>query len=32
MYALSDEFTLYRGNDWYNVLRILKRIAELVVM
>ncbi|NEO16680.1 MULTISPECIES: type I restriction enzyme HsdR N-terminal domain-containing protein [unclassified Moorena] len=31
MYALSDEFTLYRGNDWYNVLRILKRIAQLVV-
>ncbi|AOY79527.2 hypothetical protein BJP36_05955 [Moorena producens JHB] len=30
MYALSDEFTIHRGNDWYYVLRILKRIAQLV--
>lgn len=29
-YALSDEFTLDRGNDLYNVLRILKRLGALL--
>jgi len=29
-YALSDEFTLRRGNDLYSVLRILKRLGALL--
>lgn len=29
-YALSDEFTLRRGNDLYSVLSILKRISALL--
>jgi len=29
-YALSDEFTLRRGHDIYNVLRILKRLGALL--
>ncbi len=29
-YALSDEFTLRRGNDLYTVLSILKRLGELL--
>jgi hypothetical protein len=31
IYALSDEFTLRRGNDLYMVLRILKRLGQLFV-
>lgn len=30
-YALSDEFTLRRGNDLYMVLQILKRLARLFI-
>jgi len=30
-YALSEEFTLRRGNDLYNVLRVLKRLAALFI-
>lgn len=30
-YALSDEFTLRRGNDLYNVLSILKRIGAVLL-
>jgi hypothetical protein len=29
-YALSDEFTLRRGNDLYSVLRVLKRLGALL--
>ncbi|MBD2778508.1 restriction endonuclease subunit R [Iningainema tapete] len=29
IYALSDEFTIRRGNDLYTVLRILKRMSQL---
>ncbi|MDJ0619712.1 MAG: restriction endonuclease subunit R [Calothrix sp. MO_192.B10] len=31
IYALSDEFTLRRGDDLYIVLRILKRLGQLFV-
>jgi hypothetical protein len=30
-YALSDEFTLRRGNDLYTVLGILKRLGQVVI-
>lgn len=30
-YALSDEFTLRRGNDLYTVLAILKRVGQLLI-
>jgi hypothetical protein len=30
-YALSDEFTLRRGNDLYTVLGILKRLAQVLI-
>lgn len=30
-YQLSDEFTLRRENDFYMVLRILKRLGQLFV-
>lgn len=30
-YALSDEFTLRRGNDLYTVLAILKQLAQLLI-
>lgn len=30
-YALSDEFTLRRGNDLYMVLRILKHLGQLLI-
>jgi predicted type IV restriction endonuclease len=30
-YALSDEFTLRRGNDLYIVLRILKHLGQLLI-
>ncbi|MBA3921137.1 MAG: restriction endonuclease subunit R [Nostocaceae cyanobacterium] len=30
LYALSDEFTLRRGNDLYTVLSVLKRLGELI--
>lgn len=30
-YALSDEFTLRRGNDLYSVLGILKRLGQLLI-
>lgn len=30
-YALSDEFTLRRGNDLYTVLGILKRLGEVLI-
>ncbi len=29
-YALSDEFTLRRGNDLYSVLQVLKHQAEVI--
>jgi hypothetical protein len=31
LYALSDEFTLRRGNDSYTVLGILKRLSQLFI-
>ncbi len=30
LYALSDEFTLRRGNDLYTVLSVLKRLGQLI--
>ncbi len=30
VYALSDEFTLRRGNDLYTVLSVLKRLGQLI--